>query len=352
MSILAYLENTNIFSYNEDMDETENKSEEISLIDLLAVLLKHKKLIIVVTLISALLSLALAVLSLVLPPEKSFLPNKYTPKASMLISDSSSGGSNLSQYASLASLAGINLGSSGGLSYSKLASYIVTSNSYLDKIVDNFNLIEKWKIEDHVRASSRKALKKVLNANSDTDTGVFTISFKDIDPKFACEVVNYAVELLEKRFDELGIDQNKIKKENLEKNINSSFKEIERLQAEALRLDQRVYSGSMESIAMQTNKMEIELTAQKTVYTQLKSQYELLKVEMQSEKPILQVLEMAEVPDQKSEPSRGKLCIIITFAGFFLSVFLAFAKNAVENIKSDPEAMQKLSSGKKHKEKK
>ncbi|GHV81318.1 hypothetical protein AGMMS49944_31090 [Spirochaetia bacterium] len=82
--------------------------------------------------------------------------------------------------------------------------------------------------------------------------------------------------------------------------------------------------------------------AQRQVYTQLKVQYELLKVTMASEKPVFQILEMAEVPDKKSGPSRGMLCIIVTFAAGFFAVFLAFVLNAISNIRKDPEAMAKL----------
>jgi uncharacterized protein involved in exopolysaccharide biosynthesis len=63
---------------------------------------------------------------------------------------------------------------------------------------------------------------------------------------------------------------------------------------------------------------------------------------MASEKPVFQVLELAEVPDQKSGPGRGMICIIVTFAAAFFSVFLAFVLNAIENIRKDPEAMAKL----------
>ena len=77
-------------------------------------------------------------------------------------------------------------------------------------------------------------------------------------------------------------------------------------------------------------------------FAQLKAQYEMLKVTMASEQPVFQILEYAEVPDQKSKPSRGMLCIIVTFAAFFVSVFLAFLLNALENIKKDPVAMAKL----------
>jgi vacuolar-type H+-ATPase subunit I/STV1 len=36
------------------------------------------------------------------------------------------------------------------------------------------------------------------------------------------------------------------------------------------------------------------------------------------------------------------LCIIVTLAAGFFSVFLAFVLNAIENIRKDPEAMAKL----------
>ena len=99
---------------------------------------------------------------------------------------------------------------------------------------------------------------------------------------------------------------------------------------------------NMPSIVRDTTMIKMELSAQQEIYKQLKAQEELLKVKMASEQPAFQVLEYAEVPDLKSGPSRGMLCIIVTFAAFFFSIFLAFLLNALKNIKNDPEAMKKL----------
>lgn len=333
------------------MDEKKLQEDEISLIDLFAVLWRYKVMIIVVTLIAMIGVVVYSVISLKLPPEKSFLPNKYTAQAQMLInngSDSSGGLSsmlNSSGLGGLASLAGINV-SGGTSSNSSLAGYLVHSNSVLDEVVKNFNLVERYNIDEYVVSSSRESLKEVLVSNFDDETGVFSVSFTDIDPVFAKDVVNFVVSLLESKFLDMGIDKNRLTKENLEANIDNTYKEILKLQKEIQELEysvSNVYNPSQtKSIVMDATLKKMELSVQQEIYAQLKAQYEMLKVTMSSEQPVFQILEFAEVPDRKSAPSRGMLCIIVAFAAFFISVFMAFLLNALKNIKNDPVAMSKL----------
>jgi uncharacterized protein involved in exopolysaccharide biosynthesis len=335
-------------------EENQKQDGEISLIDLFAVCWQRRKMIITITVAAMIGAVLFSIISLVLPMEISPLPNEYTPKALMLIDNnrSSSGGGlssmlNSSGLGGLASLAGVNMSSNSD--YSQLAVFLVGTNSLLDSVVDEFDLVRRYKIKKFPRAASRKALKKLLKADNDSKSGVFEISFTDIDPVFARDVVNYCTAYLERRFDELGLDKNKIEKENLERNMDNTLKEIQNLEMEARRLERSVTvsAGNLPSISLELTRIELELDAQKEVYTQLKIQYELLKVTMASETPVFQVLEYAEVPDQKSGPSRGMLCIIVVFAAGFLAVFLAFALNAIANIKNDPEAMAKLRGEKK-----
>ena len=330
--------------------QNEKQEDEISLIDLFAVLLHWKWLIITITSIACVVVVILCVVSLKLSPEKSFMPNKYTPKAQMLINNKDSGGSSLSSMlsssglGSLASLAGVNV-SGGGMSYSALASYLVASNTIQDAVIQKYNLTERYKIKKSPVTETRKALAKVLNASFDDKTGVFTISFTDRDPAFAQSVVNYVVDLLENRFNEIGVDQNKLAASNLEENINTAYKNMLDLQKQIQDLERNAsygYGTGSGSIVMDSTMLDLEFKVQQQIYSGLKAQYESLKITMASEQPVFQILEYAEIPDQKSAPSRGKLCIIVAFAAFFLSVFLAFLLNAIQNIKKDPEAMAKL----------
>ncbi len=335
---------------SDEVIQQKDKDDEISLLDLFAVLLRWKWLIMILTGLACVAVVIVCIISIKLPPEKSFLPNKYTPRAQMLINDKDSSGSSLSSVlsssglGSLASMAGVNV-SGGGVTYSALASYLVGSHTIQDAVVQEFNLIDRYKIEKFPIASSRKALSKNLSASFDDKTGVFTVSFTDRDPVFAQAVVNYVVDLLEKRFIEIGVDQNKLAASNLEENINTAYKNMLDLQQQINDLERKSlygYDAGSGSIVMDSKMLQLEFNVQQQIYSGLKAQYESLKVTMASEQPIFQILEYAEVPDQKSGPSRGKLCIIVAFAAFFMSVFFAFLLNAIQNIKKDPEAMAKL----------
>jgi uncharacterized protein involved in exopolysaccharide biosynthesis len=339
-------------------DRTEH-DDEISLFDLFLPLWRYKKLILIISICAALIVVGVSIVSLVLPPEKSFLPNLYTPRANMLINNTGSPGGGIAAAVSasglsgLASMAGVNVG--GGPTFSNLAVYMVSSGTMLDSVIEKFDLIARYKITEHVTANSRKALKEKLKAEYDDESGVFTVSFSDYDPVFARDVVNYCVDYLSRRFDSLGLDKNLRQKENLEKSIAAAYESIRALERETRNLElsaTAAYSGPAQNITLEARRINMELGAQQQIYTQLKVQLELVNTAIASETPVFQVLETAQVPDLKSGPGRGVLCVIVTLAAFFFSVFLVFALNGLENIRNDPEAMEKFRAVNKKKEKK
>jgi uncharacterized protein involved in exopolysaccharide biosynthesis len=333
-----------------ELDYTENEDEkETTLFDLFLALWRYKVLIVVITVCAALGVVGVSIASILQPPEESFLPNLYTPRANMLINntDSSGGGIAAAIQASglggLASMAGVNV--RGGATFSSLAVYLVYSDTMLDSVVEEFDLITRYKITDHAVANSRAALKKSLKAEYADTSGVFTVSFSDYDPAFACEVVNYCVDYLSVWFDTLGLNKNILQKQNLEKNIAAAYQAIRDLEREiqALELSTTLmYGGPASNITLETRRITMELNAQQQIYTQLKVQLELTNTAIASETPIFQVLETAQVPDLKSGPSRGRICVFATLGAFFFSLLLVFVLTQLEKIRNDPEAMEKF----------
>jgi len=328
-------------------EETEKQDDEINIIDIIAILWRWKIMIIAITALAAIGVVWYSLVSARMPPETSYRPNQFTARAFMLINSSTGGSTSVTSsgaMGTLASLVGLNV--STGTGFTQLAIYLTGSNTMLDAVVEEFDLIRKHNIVQNPKTSSRNLIRRGLSAGYDGGSGVFSISFTHIDPVFASKVVDFCTDYLADRFDELGLDKNKIQKENLENNIAHAFQEILRLDEERRSLERSVALGTsfagVPAITAEITRLDVELGAQRQIYNQLKIQYELLKVEMASEKPVFQILERAEVPEVKSGPDRRRLCIIVTVAAGIGSVFLAFILNALLNVRKDPEAMRKL----------
>lgn len=89
-------------------------------------------------------------------------------------------------------------------------------------------------------------------------------------------------------------------------------------------------------------ELELDLQVQTSVYTSLRTQIETLQLEQADDRRNFQVLQTAEVPEVKSGPSRSVITVVVTFAVFFLSVFLAFILDYVDRVREDPIEGRKL----------
>ncbi|UTC58644.1 chain length determinant protein [Treponema sp. OMZ 305] len=319
-----------------------NNSDEISLLDLVAVLWRWRWLIVALTGIVSIGVFTYVLIGKKMDPQKSYMPDVYTSTAFMRIqsSTSSSGGT----LASMLQQNGLgNLAGGGSDNTQQLALYIAGSNSFLDTIADELHIAEKYKIKKFLKTETRTIVKGLLKAKMDEKSGVFSLAATHIEPEFAQKAVLIAVEYYEKRFAELGLDKKVHEKENLEKSLKQSFDEIKRLEREAGNLENKIaQSGGMRGTALTIEQIKREISIQEKIYGQLKAQYELLKVEMAGETPVFQILDMPEVPEKKSGPSRAKICIVAFAAGLFFSIFLAFLLNAVQEIYRDPEVQAKF----------
>ena len=391
------------------------QEDEIDLLELFGVLFRYKFLIIIATIIAAIAALAFSIISIKLPPEKSPLPNKYKAKALILINEQDGGGLpsilSSSQLGPLAMMAGV----SSGSSYGDLAIKLLNSKSIFDKIIEKYNLVERYKIEEYFKANSRAKLLDNSDFDYEERTNTVAISFEDYDAVFATDVTNSMIELLDQRFSTIGGNRNLTQKSLLENKLAdvlaemvkvetlimdfqekhgvltvealateqittlaelrsqlilkemeiktySDFSKIEdpvikRLKSERdnmLRMIREVEEGfssyekvmlpqkEIPELALEFAHLKRDLFVQEKIYEILTQQYELIKLSLEAEAPIFQVLELADVPDKKSSPSRSLICIITVFIAFFLSIIISFILNAIKNIKHDPERMKKL----------
>ncbi len=392
------------------MDES---VDEISLIDIVSVLLKRRRFIIFVSIVVAVVSLIFSIVSLLLPPEKSYLPNQYMAKSLIIVSDDQKDMSsilNSSGLGGFASLVGIN--TSGSTSTAQLAIALIKSNSSIDELNEAMRFDDHYSISPSKKSDVRNAFLSRFDVNVDSSSGLLQLSYTDIDPEFAMLVVNKAVEIMDRRFTALGgnkaLDQKRqlemkladvqVSIDRLENEVqsftarygvlsidalaNEHVEVLSRLRAELIMKDIEIENykkfstvidpvirrlsserdsiesaindiergkrsdfpgqSDIPSLAFEYARIQRDLLVQTEIFKLITQQYELAKLGADRQEPAFQVLEPAEVPDVKSEPSRGKLCILVTFGAFFMSIFAAFILEYIETVRNDEKAMAKL----------
>ena len=204
----------------------------IRIIDLAAVLWKRKGIVIGTMAIAMAGALAFMIGSVLLPPDKSYLPDVYKSAATMIIQsgeqDTMSGALAASGLASLSNLAGVSaMGNMNG----QMAKVLVTSNSLLDALNSKFGFTARYRIKKSIISDTRKAAKKRFSAAFDEKTNLLMVSFEDIDPNFAKDVVNETVNLLAEKFSTLSGSKTFERKALLEKklaDVDASIRDLEK----------------------------------------------------------------------------------------------------------------------------
>jgi len=173
--------------------------DEKSLIDItlcyIAILYKYKVLIIGSTIAASILIVSFSIISLKLPTELSPLPNQYRAYAIVLFQE----GSGSVGMSSMLSAFGIESNGSG-ISPTQLAIEILRSREFVDSIISEFDIIQRYQIYKSPITNSREVIIDNSQYSLNRDSGSLTISFIDTDPIFAAELVNFEVGLLQNWF--------------------------------------------------------------------------------------------------------------------------------------------------------
>lgn len=219
-------------------DGSSERSLSEGLLYYISILLEYRRLILATTAAVMAATLLFCALSLILPAEKSPLPNIYAAQASILI-----------QQTGQADLAGSIL---GGLGFDQRASQssafdngdlvleILRSRVLLDRLIEEFDMVSRYRVTVNIKGKSRALVLKKTVFDYSRNTGSLKITFEDIDPVFSCRVVNRMVGLLDEWFNQnRGMAKQKQRK-MLEEKIEEVKNDISALQ-ERLKELQRKY---------------------------------------------------------------------------------------------------------------
>lgn len=207
-----------------DQPPPADAEDSLSLLDLLAVLVKRRRLIAGVTLAGAALIFGYVLLTQYLPPAApwNLFPNVYRPQAKVLLQERESSGLSaaFNPGAGDSTALGALLGAVGGLpSSAALAEQLLAGRTIHDRIIDRFDFVNRYGFTDRPRTNARALAERSLKYEFDVDSGVMSISYEEFDAEFAAAVLTQVLQLLEHRFRALTMETVELRKQHLEERL-------------------------------------------------------------------------------------------------------------------------------------
>jgi tyrosine-protein kinase Etk/Wzc len=377
---------------------TTQSEDEISLLDLLIVLAKYKKLILGLPFAAAVLTAGITLL----------MPNIYTATTRILPpqQQQSTAAAMLGQLGALAGAAG---GSLGIKNPNDLYVGMLKSRTVADNLIGQFKLQALYKKKTMVE--TYRALDKVSSITAGKD-GIISIEVDDENPKRAADMANAYVDELYKLTQNLAVTEASQRRLFFEKQLKKAkdelagaevafkqtqektgvlqidaqgkamieavgairaqiaAKEVEmgalrtfateqnpdylRAQQELIGLRAQLgkYEKGGESDLLPTGKLPEaglenirklrDVKYYETLYELLAKQYEMSRVDEARDASIIQVLDKAVSPDRKSKPKRAVTVILTAVVIGILAILIAFLRESLGKARQNPEQAMRL----------
>lgn len=369
--------------------QNSNNDDEISLLDLLQVIVENLRILILAPLGVGILALGISF----------FIPPSFTANTAFLPQQQASAAASMLQ--SLGAIGGIACAAAEIKNLADQYVAFLQSRAVQDALIKRLDLQERY--QQDFQESTRKTLAGMSKISARKD-GLITIAVEEEDPQIAADIANAYVDELSQLLSRLAVTEAQRRRVFFEKQLQQTKAKLvaaqqtlaasgvsvaelnispdvalegpARLRAEVTA--QEVKLASMRSYltenapafkqAMSTLtalKKQLSLAEkvqnpsersqdndyinnyreykyQETLFELFAKQFELAKIDEGRESPVIQVVDVAQVPELKSKPKKALIAVMATLLTGFMLLFFVFARSTWRNGQSDPATAEKI----------
>jgi tyrosine-protein kinase Etk/Wzc len=379
----------------ENMPQSENKvnpdqneDEEISLLDLLLVVVENLRLLVLGPLAVGLAALGI---SFMIPPT-------YTAKTQFLPpQQQQSSASALVQALGVGAIGGLG----AGLNMKNPADQYIAflkSQSIQDAMVDRFDLLKRY--DTKFRVDARKALFENTKISAGKD-GIIALELDDKDPKVAADMANAYVDELRRLMNRLTLTEAQLRRSFFEKKLKEAkenlsvaeeslrgtgvssgvlkaspgaaveivarlmagvtvqeikvtnmrgylsdtspefvqaMKELSSLKAQLINAEK---SNSNSGDGLYISRYR-EFKYQESLYELFAKQFELARLDESREGSTVQVVDVAQIPEKKSKPNKAYIVLSSTFFVCIILMLFVFIRQSFNNVNDKSKIVSKL----------
>jgi len=367
-----------------------SEDDEISLLDLLQVVVDNLRLLVLGPLLVGLLALGI---SFAITPT-------FTASTVFLPPQQQQGGGAAMLLQSLGALGGLAGAASGLKNPNDQYVSFLKSDSVANALIDRFKLTDRY--EARFKAEASKVLESVSRITSGKD-GLITVEVDDKEPAFAAELANGYVQELRNIQDRLALTEAQQRRAFFEKQLLQTKEKLanaERalratgINSSALKANPQAAIGAVAELQARIAAQEVKLASMRgyltesapdfkqaltelaalraqfakvekdsantdsagsdyvgsyrdfkyyeTLFELFAKQYELAKIDEAREGALIQVLDVATPPELKSKPKKALIAVLATLATGFALLMFVFVRQSVRAAGQNAESAAKL----------
>jgi len=187
-----------------------------------------------------------------------------------------------------------------------------------------------------------KSISNKITASVDEETGLMTISVTAGGPQLASEFAKSFLDHFTTRVREIRTEKVRERLTFVEGRFEEAEKELEMAEDDLAQFLERNQNPTTATLQFRRDRLRRQVSFKEQLYSELQSQLTQTRLDLQRRQPVVTVVEQPVPPMNRSAPKRTLVVLLSLILGGFFGMGGAFVKAFLRNAEKDEEEYQKL----------
>ncbi|WP_263834151.1 Wzz/FepE/Etk N-terminal domain-containing protein [Salinibacter sp.] len=190
--------------------------------------------------------------------------------------------------------------------------------------------------------SALKSISGKVSASVNEETGLMTISVTASGPRLAASLANSFLRHFSKRVREIRTEKVRERLQFVEGRFEEAEQELENAEERLAQFLERNQNPTTATLQFRRDRLQRQVSFKEQLYSELQSQLTQTRLDLQRRQPVVTVVEEPVPPMSRASPERTLIVFFSFLLGGFLGTGLAFVAFLVRARKEEPEQKKKV----------
>jgi len=187
-----------------------------------------------------------------------------------------------------------------------------------------------------------KSISNKVSASVDEETGLMTISVTAGGPQLASDLAKSFLDHFATRVREIRTEKVRERLSFVEGRFEEAEQELEMAEESLAQFLERNQNPTTASLQFRRDRLRRQVSFKEQLYSELQSQLTQTRLDLQRRQPVVTVVEKPVPPMERSTPARTTIVLLCILLGGFAGIGFAFLRTFFKTQEDQPEERKKL----------